>query len=308
MEMQVDGAAAMTRALGGNFDRAVILLALLREASDIRDHAKGTAIVRGTSRPGTSVNALAASLDRPFETVRRHVNALIAAGLCLRDGLQVRVALDGAVDAAIGPALAQLHDVMVRLIEDMADFGLPLPPQRPGAQHDQRATVAAAIDLLLIAIEFHAHQHDDWLEIVIYGSIMVANARAITYDFEHANSYSESDTMPPESLRLPVSAPAVARALGLPYSTVGRHVGRMLSDGRLARRRGGLITSTGWMSTPSQLGGARIVAERTAQIFARLAASGFTFDRPASLYLGQRPALLDFGPRHAGPTRLSVPA
>lgn len=306
MEMQVDGAATMTRALGADFDRAVIFLALLREASEIRDHAKGTATARGTSRPGTSVNALAASLDRPFETVRRHVNALIEAGLCLRDGAHIRVVRGVADDETIGTALTRLHDIMIRLIEDMADFDLPLPPLRPSTQHDERATVAAAIDLLLIAIEFHAAQHGNWLEVILYGCIMVANARSITYHREHANSYSESNTVPPESLRLPVSAPAVARALGLPYSTVGRHVARMASDGRLVRRPGGLIVSTTWMSTPSQLGGARIVAERTAQIFARLAASGFAFDRPATLYREGRPAPLDFGPRHASPGRLML--
>jgi hypothetical protein len=308
MEMQVDGAAAITRALGGNFDRAVIFLALLRETSEIRDHAKGTATAHGASRPGTSVNALAASLARPFETVRRHVNALIGDGLCLRDSGHIRGAHGVTIDDGIATALTHFHDIMIRLIEDMAEFGLPLPAQRTCTPHDERATIAAAIDLLLIAIEFHAAQHGDWLEVILYGAIMVANARPITYDLNHANSYSESDTVPPEALRLAISAPAVARAFGLPYSTVGRHVARMMSDGRLVRRPGGLIISAAWMSTPSQLGGARIVAERAAQIFARLAASGFTFDQAATLYRCGRPALLDFGPRYAIADRLTSPA
>ncbi|MEG3147458.1 ArsR family transcriptional regulator [Sphingomonas sp. RT2P30] len=307
MEMQVGGAATITRAFGGNFDRAVIFFALLREASALRDHAKGMATAHGTSRPGASVNALAASLDRPFETVRRHIMALIAAGLCRRDGALVRVAPEAIADKTIAAALNQLHDIMIRLIEDMVDFALPLPAQRCGVPHDRHATIAAAIDLLLIAIEFHAGQHDDWLEVLLYGSVMVANARPITYDGERAHRYSESDTVPPESLRLPVGTAAVARALGLPYSTAGRHIARMLADGRLQRRRGGLIVSTAWMSTPSQLSGARVVAERTAQILARLAASGFALDRPVSLYLNGRPALLDFGPRFASPARLSMP-
>jgi len=73
----------------------------------------------------------------------------------------------------------------------------------------------------------------------------------------------------------------------------------------LVRRDGGVMVATDWMQTPSQLAGARIVAERTCQIFTRLAASGFAFDQPAALYLDGRPALVDFGPRHTAAISLS---
>lgn len=308
MEMQVGGAAAIMRVFEGNFDRAVIFFALLREGSAFREHANGTAISTGRSRPGASVNALAASLDRPFETVRRHVNALIAAGLCRRDGAFVAVEAGTMADPAIDATLADLHDLMIRLIEDMVDFDLPLPAPRRDVPYDRHITIAAAIDLLLVAIEFHAGQHGDWLQVLLYGTIMVANARPITYDVEHAHRYSESDTVPPDALRRPIGTAAVARTLGLPYSTAGRHILHMLADGRLQRRPGGLIVSAAWMSTPSQLEGARIVAARAAQILARLAASGFVLDRPAALYLRERPRLLDFGPRFASPGRLAAPA
>lgn len=308
MEMQVDGVATLMRAFGGNFDRAIIFFALLRESSEIRRCATGT--VRGEcgQRHGMSVNALASSLARPFETVRRHVNALIAAGLCVREGQQVRAATDAAQREAIAPAVRRLHDIMVRLAEDMASFALPLPAVRPHEVHDAPATVAAAIDMLLTAIEFHGPQHPEWLEVIIYGAVMVANARPYTYDTALANIYGESDTVPPESLRMPVATAALARALHLPYSTIGRHIVRMVGDGRLVRRDGGLMIVTEWMQTTSQIVGARIIAERTAQIFARLAASGFAFDMPGTLYLDGRPEPVDFGPRHAVKGSLSLVA
>jgi len=299
LEMQVAGAAALIGAFGGNLDRAIIFFALLRDSSEIRRCATGTVVTESCQRPGMSVNALAASLARPFETVRRHVNALIEAGLCVRDGQYVRAAPDAARREAIARVLPHLHDIMVRLVEDMASFGLPLPPARPRDAHDARATVAAAIDMLLTAIEFHGPQHPDWLEVIIYGAVMIANARPYSYDPALANIYSESDTVPPEGLRLPIATAALARALHLPYSTVGRHIVRMVADGRLTRREGGVMVATDWMQTTSQIVGARIMAERTAQIFARLAASGFAFDAPGALYLGGRPALVDFGASHA---------
>jgi len=299
MEMQVDSVATLIGAFGGNFDRAIIFFTLLRESSEIYRCATGTVRAEGGPCPGMSVNALAASLARPFETVRRHVNALIDAGLCLRDGQYVRVAADAAQRAAIAPVVRRLHDIMIRLVEDMASFGLPLPPARPRDTHDAQATVAAAIDMLLTAIEFHGPQHPEWLEVITYGTVMIANARSYTYDPVLANIYSESDTVPPEGLRLPVATGALARALHLPYSTIGRHIARMVADGRLVRRDGGVMIATMWMQTTSQIVGARIMAERTAQIFARLAASGFAFDTPGALYLAGRPALVDFGLRHA---------
>jgi hypothetical protein len=299
MEMQVDGAATLMGAFGGNFDRAIIFFGLLRESSEIRRCATGTVSAECGQRPGMSVNALAASLARPFETVRRHVNALIEVGLCVREGQHVSAVADAARRETIAPVVGRLHDIMVRLAEDMASFGLPLPPARPRDAHDAQATVAAAIDMLLTAIEFHGPQHPEWLEVITYGTVMTANARPYTYDPVLANIYGESDTVPPEGLRMPVATTALARALHLPYSTMGRHIVRMVADGRLVRRDGGVMIATEWMQTPSQMVGARIMAERTAQIFARLAASGFAFDAPGTLYLTGRPALVDLGPRHA---------
>ena len=299
MEMQVDGVATLMAAFGGNFDRAIIFFALLRESSEIRRCATGTVSAECGRRPGMSVNALASSLARPFDTVRRHVNALIETGLCVREGQQVRAATGAAECAAIAPAVRRLHDIMVRLAEDMASFGLPLPPARVREAHDPHATIAAAIDMLLTAIEFHGPQHPEWAELITYGAVMVANARPYTYDPLLANIYSESDTVPPESLRLPIATATLARTLHLPYSTMGRHIVRMVADGRLVRREGGVLIATERMQAASQVAGARIIAERTAQIFARLAASGFAFDKPGTLYLAGRPAPVDFGPRHA---------
>ena len=306
MEMQIDGITTLAAALGGNIDRAIIFFTLLRQASEIGRHATGTAQVRNDQCGGMSINALAASLARPFETVRRHVNALIGAGLCRRERQHVCVAAEATQGDAITTALRRLHDIMVRLAEDMAGFGLPLPPPRPRAVHDARATMAAAIDMLLTAIEFHGPQHADWLEVIIYGAVMTANTRPFTFDPVLANIYSESDTVPPEALRMPITATALARALHMPYSTVGRHIGHMIADGRLVRRDGGVMIATSWMQTPSQLGGARVMAERTGQIFSRLAASGFAFDTPGALYLDGRPALVDFGPRHAAAPALPL--
>lgn len=306
MEMQVDGVATLTRAFNGNFDRALIFFALLRESREIRRCATGTVMAEGSRCPGMSVNALAASLARPFETIRRHVNTLIEAGLCIRHGQHVSVAPDATKRHEIAVAVRRLHDIMVRLVEDMASFDLPLPATRAHGAHDAQATIAAAIDMLLTAIEFHGPQHPDWIEVITYGAVMAANARPYSYDPVLANIYSESDTVPPEGLRLPIATAALARALHLPYSTIGRHIVQMIADGRLVRRDGGVMIATNWMQTPSQIAGARIMAERTAQIFARLAAGGFAFDIPGALYLDGRPALVDFGPRHAVTQRLPL--
>ena len=52
--------------------------------------------IAGAGREGAvSINSAALALGRPFETVRRHVNALIARGWCERtaDGVRVETAV-----------------------------------------------------------------------------------------------------------------------------------------------------------------------------------------------------------------------
>lgn len=282
-DMQCRAVAAGIEALE-DLDRAILFAVVVRRSGalpSLSGHA------RGDERPqAITVNALAASLARPFETVRRHVNAMIDAGLFERLPRGIRVPPQVLEWPAIAAMLAADHDALVKLIDDMAAFGMPLPAPRPSAiGYDSRHGTAAALDVLLGGIEFGAPHYDNWLEMVMATAVVRANGRPVI----DGRSTGPAARPTAEKIRAPVKIVAVARALGLPYSTMRRHVDSMLRCGILERKRRGLVAAESWLARPALIEDTRTVIDHTRQIFARLAAAGFPFDAPASAYLTRQP-------------------
>ncbi|CAN5461402.1 hypothetical protein BH09PSE4_BH09PSE4_23200 [soil metagenome] len=294
-EMQTNAAAAGIRVFDGNLDRSTIFIVIARAGGTLSALAIGDAVPDGRPAPKTiTVNALAASLSRPFETMRRHVNALIADGLVARTSRGVSVPPEVMARPEILSLMQNHHDLLVRLIEDMANFGVPLPSARPHVAYDPQLGIAAAIDVLLTGLEFNAQRYDSWLELVLLAAVMCANARPFTYDRQVSLAYADYSRLPPQSIRAPVKVSEAARALGIPYPTARRHAEAMLRDGRLTRVRDGLMVSDNWLSRPLILEDSNAANEHTRQIFGRLAAGGFRFDDPATCYIRGRPPLLAF--------------
>lgn len=296
-EMQTSATVFGLRTFDGDLDRAILFMAIARESGTLSQlsvgHA-GAGCGRGASK-AISINALAASLSRPFETVRRHVNALLDQGLCIRG--ESGISVPPAVHARPGiTALFRAHhDVLVRLMEDMIWFDMPLPQTRTQIDYDWRTGLVAAHDILLTGLEFHAARYRCWLDLVITTTVMCANARPFTYDRAVSLHYSDFNRLPSESMRKPIPASAIARALGLPASTTQRRVNILLDQGALVRRSGGLIVSDAALNDSRSIEDSRTSTDHTRQIFARLAAGGFRFDKPALCYREARPPLVEFG-------------
>jgi len=118
----------------GDILRGVIFLAIVD--ANTRDLRPETRLSQAYSEAGDtvpdelrrpiSVHALALSLDLPYETTRRHVNHLIADGLCVRteSGVQVPGAVLGRETMTIG--LKQNFEDLQRLFGDLRDGGVDL--------------------------------------------------------------------------------------------------------------------------------------------------------------------------------------
>lgn len=289
-DMQTDVVGAGLRAFDGDLDRFVIFTLILRQSLTRRDpqaadHDRGRAI---------SINSLASSLGRSFETVRRHVNALTASGLCQRNRTGL-VALDTALDRIeLSESMIVAHDAFVRMVEDMAAFGLPLPPARDGQFYSHEVGVNAAVDIMLAIVATNMVAHHEWLNLALYSTVLCANVQSFAHDPAQALRYVDETVSLPRALVQPVSAGAVARTLSLPSATVRRRMTQMVGDGRLIRERDGLIVSEAWLNRPEAIAISRASWANIRRIMANAASAGFPFDRPATAYMRGRPPYPSF--------------
>lgn len=291
-EMQVSCFVEIMRLFDGRLERAIIFLVLLRRDAWLNGPAGCPALRVGDAPQGISINAVATSLDRPFESIRRRVNAMMADGICARGRHGVVVtAFDRPEFLA---SLDRIHDSMVRLIEHFHAFGIPLPETRADTAYDRHATIIAAIDLMLGALEFVAPLFESWRDMLAVNAVIIANARPITFDRTLAFRYAERDTPPPASLREPVSISALARGLGMPYASVHRLVERGRVRGQIVDWRGGVMAATQFLGEDIVGTSAEQITGRAVQAIARLAAGGFRFDDPARCYINGKPPLVKF--------------
>lgn len=205
------------------------------------------------SRP-VSVRELARQLRIPYETVRRHAAALVAAGQCVAapEGIAVR-------SAALRrqPNVDFLHGVYLnseRMLIDLTRAGVAkYQPPRDRAQgrgpltREQTAIAKAAMGQLLAGARLVGDLwKGDLLRGLVYTAIWTANVKHVTNTAPAATR-----AVLPDELRLPVSALAISNSLRLPYETVRRHANGLLKDGIcLSVGRGALVVPA---STHSKL-------------------------------------------------------
>lgn len=276
MQTTINGAAM--RVFDGDIYRFGIFTLIMREA-----------FLDADQRKPISVHSMSASLSRPFETVRRHVGALIDAGLCTRVAAGVVPSADVTSDPRIGGLLVLASDCFVRLTEDLAALGL-LPALRVSDQPVAPGIGAQyAIDVMLGTVDANTSLHEDWMELTVYSTILCANAQRHAAATRAAPDHA-IDT--PLDARHAVRASVVARALGIPETTVRRRVAAMTGEGKpLVRTRSGLLVSKAWHEHPAAQETSAISATNVRRVLARAAANGFPFHAIQSAYIAGRPAL-----------------
>lgn len=281
------------RYFGGNIDRYVVFSAAARYSGPLAAIAAGQRDPFETASKRISVNAIAASTYRPFETIRRHVNALIADGLAERDAGGVMVPARVLRDPGISAMLGEKHDWLVRLLEDMRAAGIVISGQQTDTSYSRWSGIVATLDTLLTALEFHAARHASWTELFLIALTSVGNTHAFLHDPRFSRTHLDYDDLAPRHLRHPVTVRALTNALGISYSTALRHVGAMRKEGMIVRERGGLITADSYITSPRVIADMSASAKHKMKILARLGSLGFPFDRPADAYITGRPAWLD---------------
>jgi len=297
LEMQLSSCAACQAVISEQtlrpvpLNRGPYLLLILRCDKRFHFSASGHG-----GREGISVSAIAASFGQPFETARRHVNELIESGFCERRGLRVRIRQAQFDNPSFVRMLNELHDIMVRLVAQLFEAGVPLPDERRRLGYDRNATIAASIDLVLAAYEYAAPYYASWLQMRVLSAISFLNGTAIAADPALTDLYA-LDELPPDDLMAPASASAVARLLGLSEATARRQVRAAMEAGMVVRRGTGLIVPRTYRASPDASAVRRHAVQRGLKAVERMAPSGFRFTHPSGNYVEGPPAPVMAGRR-----------
>lgn len=280
-EMQTSIIAAGVRAFDGNLDRFTMFTLIAR----LGGFQPQTASDRGA----ISVASLSGSLSKPFETVRRHVNAMLEDGMCVRTSRGV-VASEMALSKPEIMAIVRLsHDCLVRLICDLTALGVELPQPRKIHPYDNNVGAKAAVDIMLAVADSNIREHHEWINLVLSATVICANARPLAGDLELSKYYATPEHSVPDRLCTPVRPAVVARTLGLAPATVQRRMSAQLAAGQLVRKRGGLVVPEAWLNQPEILAISTASYQNVRRVMGSVAAGGFPFDDPASAYIEGRP-------------------
>jgi len=201
-------------------------------------------------RRPVSMNALASSLDLPFETVRRRVKALAGDGWCRFTGEGVIVPTAVLADPKYYVDAYRMFERLRDFYFQLADLGLlrDLPPRSvelPAGAFPVRA-VARLVGAYVLRVVESLGVMGDLLDGLLVLEIFRSNV-------EHLGPEAggEPGGLIADAQRRPISVSALAARLGHPAETVRRHVAGLMVRGACVRVKGGLIVPTEALMRPN---------------------------------------------------------
>jgi DNA-binding Lrp family transcriptional regulator len=194
-------------------------------------------------RRPVSVNAIAASLRLPYETVRRRVAAMTAAGICVSTprGVYVPTAVltgPGYDTLALG-RYERLKRFYAELQALSALGGVNLTPAS-APRHEQppvRAANRAISEYMLRVIDEAMLRWGDPLPSILLMEMTRANVEPTD------PQRLMMDAPVPDAFRVPITVLDLARRVGLPAETVRRHVAKLEAAGLCRRAKGGRLAA-----------------------------------------------------------------
>jgi len=261
----LDGALAGRRER--DFLDALILMAVVQAnvGPIMRDPALQRAYAGADEPPPdelrrpVSVNAVAHSLRLPYETVRRRIARLAAAGACEASAAGIIVPARELATPEHTLALMAVWDQIRRLYLVLRDHGLidEMLSRSEGelwvanaAEPPLRAVIRVASDYLLRTIDSITRHLGGMIPGIIWFAILRANTEDLPATDGGGATPSLADFIA-DSRRRPVSVVEIARRLGAPHETVRRYVAGLVADGLCRRVRGGLIVPADVLARPA---------------------------------------------------------
>jgi hypothetical protein len=268
---------AVLRPLRGNVDRFLVLALLMR-----------TALTKPGRDGAISIHSAALSLGRPFETVRRHISALIDTGLCHRIDAGVTISPRFWRSPYVQGKIRYASDCFVRFVADASAQGAIEPPaMRAVGGFELTDGLCAVLDLMLALVDQNRNLFPEAVDVAIFSAILHANSQR--FAAEGAGIGGRIDQTAGFRPSHAVRVAAIARALSLPDTTVRRRIAAMTGpSGPLMRTRSGTLVDPAWLERASAIANEARHGSMPL-ILNRVAASGFPFHAPATAYVRGRP-------------------
>lgn len=229
-------------------------------------------------RAPVTIYVIARDLGLPYETVRRHVAKLKAAGLCVSaEGGGVIIPRHALESPTTLEYVAQCWRTTAAFVEEAASFGIVAPGDHPPAGPEfARHVVRLAVEYFLDGMRIMADTVDlDVLSVLVLRAVSVGNVARLAHDPRLGRVHAGLADIPPDDQRVPVSAYAVSKFLLLPYETTRRTLVRLIELGLVERREaGGLVVPAAVIAQPEVVAGTAKLAALTEAFLGRLAEVG----------------------------------
>lgn len=238
-----------------------ILISITRDLID--REMRGTAVTRGPS-----INAIAASLDVPFETARRNVQRMVELGW-VEIGHGGGVSLPTPMPHMLAEWCVDLGGRMRRAAERMEALGAT-DPGSLGAGTCDNSCILAALDLMLIMAGTSKHFGLRFTELLLIHFVCTASVVHLNAEPPGTAPFARADTAPAAAQRMFIPMSDLAQVLGMSRSTVYRHVADAAQSDVLERRGNGVRASDRFLNSGHYVEALELVSGRTATLFSRV--------------------------------------
>ncbi len=276
VSFMVDEIGRLTARYDGDYLMALVELSITQAT-----RPSGDADADG--KRSISARAIGISLGLSYETCRRKVRGLEAAGVCMRVSANRLAIMPEHLEAPAYEAdCADRWRNLRRYLVEFRDIGFDLDqfsyvsPQTPVKAPTLNRTIAALMDDFILRLgEARIKTEQDTLNSNIISTVSCLNGDPVRFNRELTWKYPGGDDHPPYSLRAPASITMIARRLGLSEDIVSRRLNDYVQRGWIRRVRGGFLYDMDAQVTPEAHRSRNLMNLRFLQLVQTLRQLGF---------------------------------